>query len=538
MLYFSPWKVALTIGACVFGILLAIPNLVSKETAAEFPPFLPSKQVTLGLDLQGGAHLLLQVDMEAVIKERLQQELDSVRTALRDARVLYTSLSVEGNAVTVKIRQDADVDKAMQAIREIEGGSAITILGTSSGPDFSIERRDGNVIALVLTEAAIEARRNAVLDQSIEIVRRRVDELGTREPTIQRQGEDRILLEVPGVQDAEGLKKILGTTAKLTFHLVDTTATAQDAAEGRISPSSMVLPADPETHGPNDPQQYVVRRTALVTGDMLTDAQPQFRNGQWAVSFSFNNAGARRFADITQENVGRPFAIVLDNKVVSAPVIRSPILGGSGEITGGFSTEEANQLAILLRAGALPAPLDIVQERTVGPGLGQDSIEAGIKASIVGMIAVVLYMWLAYGAFGLVANFALLINCVMILGGLSLFGSTLTLPGIAGIVLTIGMAVDANVLIYERIREELRNGKTPLSAIEGGYRHAMSTIVDANITTFIAAFIMFWFGSGPVRGFAVTLSIGIATSVFTAVVLTRMLIGTWVRRRRPKTLYL
>jgi protein-export membrane protein SecD len=535
MLYFSKWKVALILGICLLGVIFAAPNMISPEVLKKIP-FLPSKQINLGLDLQGGAHLLLQVDMDSVIKDRLDQEVDSVRGALRDAQVLYTALNRQGNSITVRVREPGDMAKAMTALKGIEGGSAITVLGSSSGQDFQIVQGTDNSITLTLTDAAIETRKRSVVEQSIEIVRRRIDEMGTKEPTIQRQGDDRILVEVPGLGDPQTLKDILGTTAKLSFHLVDATVSPADIANGRVPPSAEILPADPNTHTPNTEQQYAVQRTPLLTGDMLVDAKPTYQQGAPVVSFRLNSAGARRFGEVTEQNVGRPFAIVLDDKVISAPVIREPILGGSGVISGGFTVPEATNLAILLRAGALPAKLNIVQESTVGPGLGADSIRAGTNASIVGMILVVVYMVLAYGGFGMAANAALLVNLVLILAALTVLGATLTLPGIAGITLTVGMAVDANVLIYERIREEVRNGKTPLSALEAGFSRAYGTIIDANVTTLIAALLMFQFGSGPIKGFAVTLSIGVATSMFTAVTLTRLILATWIRRRRPKVL--
>ncbi|MFV2093695.1 MAG: protein translocase subunit SecD, partial [Hyphomicrobiales bacterium] len=387
-----------------------------------------------------------------------------------------------------------------------------------------------NKISIALSQAAIDARIKSAVEQSIEIVRRRVDELGTTEPTIQRQGTERILVQVPGLDDPARLKALLGQTAKMSFRLVDISVSPQQAQAGAVPASSELLESVEQP-----PVPYVVNKRVMVSGEDLVDAQPGFdqRTNEPIVSFRFDATGAKKFGKATQANVGRPFAIVLDNKVISAPVIREPILGGSGQISGGFTVEQANDLSILLRAGALPAPLKILEERTGGPGLGADSIAAGKIASIIGLVSVVLLMMVAFGLFGLFANIALLVNIVLILGVLSALQATLTLPGIAGIVLTIGMAGDANVLIFERIREEVAAGKTTVSAIQTGYSRALTTILDANITTFIAAAILFMMGSGPVRGFAVTLAIGIVTSVFTAYTLTRLIISVWVRRRRP-----
>ncbi|MBV8934281.1 MAG: protein translocase subunit SecD, partial [Alphaproteobacteria bacterium] len=374
------------------------------------------------------------------------------------------------------------------------------------------------------------------VDQSIEIIRRRIDETGTKEPTIQREGSDRILVQLPGVDNPEHVKALLGRTAKLTFQLVDTTVSLEDARRGRLPPGSEVLPAEEGRAGRSGPAAYVVRKRVMVGGDTLVDAQPTFQNNEPVVSFRFDSAGAKRFGDATRENVGKPFAIVLDNKVISAPVIREPILGGSGIISGSFTVQSASDLALLLRAGALPAPITILEERTVGPDLGADSIHAGAVASIVGVILVVVFMFLFYGLFGVFADIALIFNLCLMLGSLSLLGATLTLPGIAGIALTMGMAVDANVLIYERIREEVRAGRTMLSALDAGFKRAFGTILDSHITTLVAGALMFWLGSGPVKGFAVTLSIGVLTSLFSAILVTRLLIVTWLRQWKPRVI--
>jgi preprotein translocase subunit SecD len=395
-----------------------------------------------------------------------------------------------------------------------------------------VEDAGGGLIRLTVTEPALVERIRQAVEQSIQIVERRVNELGTVEPSIQRQGVDRILVQVPGLQDPSRLKELLGKTAKLTFRLVDLSVPPDQALGGRVPPESEILYGSRAENR----QPYLIEKRIMVSGEDLTDAQPGFdqRNGQPIVSFRFNTNGARRFAQVTQENVGRPFAIVLDNEVISAPVIQEPILGGSGQISGNFTVVQANDLAILLRAGALPAPLTIIEERTVGPGLGQDSIEKGKLASYVGSVMVIVFMFATYGLFGLFANLAVAINVAMIFGVLSMLNATLTLPGIAGIVLTVGIAVDSNVLIYERIREEVRSGRTPITAIDAGFSRALATIMDSNITTFIAAAVLFYIGTGPVRGFAVTLGIGIITTVFTAFTLTRLIVAVWVRWRRPQ----
>ena len=403
------------------------------------------------------------------------------------------------------------------------------------GGQRSLEVSDagGGLIRLTVPEAAINDRIRQTIEQSIQIVERRVNELGTVEPVIQRQGTDRILVQVPGLQDPTRLKELLGKTANLEFRMVDSTVSPDQAQQGRVPPDSEVLMS---STAPKIP--YVIKKQVLVSGGELTDAQPGFdqRTGEPIVSFRFNTSGARKFAQATTENVGQPFAIVLDREVISAPVIREPITGGSGQISGSFTVQSANDLAILLRAGALPAPLTVVEERTVGPGLGQDSIEKGERAAYVGSILVIVFMLLTYRLFGVFANIAVVINVAMIFGLLSLLNATLTLPGIAGIVLTLGMAVDANVLILERVREEMRNGRSPVNAMEAGYREAQATIFDANVTHAISTMFLFAFGSGPIKGFAITLLIGIVSSVFTAVVVTRLMTSIWLRRARPKAL--
>lgn len=531
MLHFAKWKIALILIVSFLGLAYATPNILGKSTLESIPTWLPHKQINLGLDLQGGSHMLLEVDTDTVIKERLETIVDDVRRNLREQRIGYQNLRAAETTVSLRIRKAEDLANARRIIREMAQPLTNSLLGVATGSnDITVDSGSGNALIITLTQPAIEERISSAVEQSIEIVRRRIDELGTTEPTIQRQGRDRILVQVPGLQDPQRLKELLGQTAKLVFRMVDVSTTAQQAQATRVPSGSEILPSAQEGGFP-----YLVRKRVLVAGENLVDAQPGFdhRTNEPIVSFRFDASGAKRFGRVTQANVGRPFAIILDDKVISAPVIREPILGGSGQISGGFSVEEANDLAILLRAGALPAPLEILEERTVGPGLGADSVAAGKIASIIGMVAVVAFIIISYGLFGIFANIALAVNIALIVAVLSVLQATLTLPGIAGIVLTIGMAVDANVLIFERIREEIRAGKTAIAAIDAGYARALGTILDANITTFIAAAVLFQLGSGPVRGFAVTLAIGIITSVFTAFTLTRLIVAFWVERKRP-----
>jgi preprotein translocase subunit SecD len=538
MLYFAPWKIVLIGLLCLVGIAFSVPNFLGSKIVAGIPDWLPHRIVNLGLDLQGGSHLLLEVDIDAVIDERLEGVVDQVRDTLRDKRIGYRGLGVAGKRAVLNIRDAGEVDAALQAIRDL----AVPITGnplaavSGGGRDLEVVREGETGIAVSLTEDAVEDRKRAAIEQSIEIVRRRVDEVGTREPTIQRQGDDRILVQLPGLQDPERIKRLLGRTAKMVFRMVDVTTSPAEAAQGRVPPGSELLESNERNADGSPVATYVVRKRVMVSGDTLVDAQPSFRDGQPVVTFRFDSVGAKRFGEATRENVNRPFAIVLDDRVVSAPVIREPILGGSGEISGRFTVQEVQDLALLLRAGALPAPLTILEERTVGPALGADSIAAGKIAAIIAVVVVMIFMVGAYGIFGLVADITLIVNLFLILGALSGLQATLTLPGIAGIVLTIGMAVDANVLVFERIREEVRSGKTPFAAMEAGYSRAVGTILDANVTTFIAAAILFAMGSGPVKGFAVTLGIGIVTSVFTAVTVTRLILVTWLRRKRPAAL--
>jgi len=529
MLYFTRWKALGIILTALVVCLCAVPNFFPEAQVKTWPVW-AQRHLVLGLDLQGGSHILLEVDSNSVKKDKLDQVRDDVRRTLRDAKIGYTGLAAKADSVEVRVK-DTDLATALTKLRELSqplGG----LLGSSGQRSLEVSDAGGGLIRLTVPQAAITERIRQSVEQSIQIVERRVNELGTVEPLIQRQGVDRILVQVPGLQDPTRLKELLGKTAKLDFRMVDTTVPPDQAQQGRVPADSEVLMSSTSPKIP-----YVIKKQVLVSGGDLTDAQPGFdqRSNEPIVSFRFNTSGSRKFAQATTENVGQPFAIVLDNEVISAPVIREPITGGSGQISGSFTVQSANDLSILLRAGALPAPLTIIEERTVGPGLGQDSIEKGELAAYVGSIMVIVFMLVTYRLFGVFANIAVAINVAMIFGVLSLLNATLTLPGIAGIVLTVGIAVDSHVLIYERIREELRGGRTAISAIDAGFKRALSTILDSNITTFIAAAVLFYIGTGPVRGFAVTLGIGIITTVFTAFTLTSLIVAGWVRWKRPKT---
>jgi preprotein translocase subunit SecD len=530
MLYFTRWKALAIILTALVVCLCAVPNFFPEARVKAWPAW-AQRHIVLGLDLQGGSYLLLEVDGNFVKKEKLDQVRDEARRVLRDAKIVYTGLAVRNDTVEVRISKDTDQATALIKLRDLAqpiGG----LLGSGGGRDLEVADAGGGLIRMTIPQPAMVERMRKTIEQSIQIVEKRVNEVGTVEPIIQRQGTDRILVQVPGLQDPTRLKELLGKTAKMEFRMVDTSVPPDQAQQGRVPPDSELLWSSTSPKVP-----YVIKKQVLVSGGDLTDAQPGFdqRSGEPIVSFRFNSSGSRKFALATTENVGLPFAIVLDNEVISAPVIREPIIGGSGQISGSFSVQAANDLAILLRAGALPAPLTVVEERTVGPGLGQDSIEKGELAAYVGSILVIVFMLVTYRLFGVFANIAVAINVAMIFGLLSLLNATLTLPGIAGIVLTVGIAVDSNVLIYERIREELRGGRTAISAIDAGFRRALSTILDSNITTFIAAAVLFYIGTGPVRGFAVTLGIGIITTVFTAFTLTSLIVAGWVRWKRPKT---
>jgi len=531
MLYFSRWKTIGVWAVVLLGLLFAAPNLFSQSVLDKLPDWLPKKQMTLGLDLQGGSHILLKIDQNDLVKDRLNTSRDEIRSLLRDAKIGYTGLSGSGKVVQVRIRDAGQVEAAKEALKSLTAPVSSGLFTGGSVTEMTMDEPEPGLLRFTMTDAGIQYRTSTALAQSIEVVGRRVNELGTTEPIVQRQGNDRILVQVPGLQDPKRLKDILGQTAKLTFQMVDQSMPVQDAINGRPPAGSTVM------YSKDDPPvPYLIENRVIVSGENLVDAQATFdsRTNEPVVSFRFDGKGATRFGQATQQNVGKLFAIILDNHVISAPQIREPILGGTGQISGNFTPQSANDLAVLLRAGALPATLTVIEERTVGPGLGQDSIQAGKMSAIVGSVLVVAFMVGAYGFLGWLANLALLANVAMIVAVLSLVGATLTLPGIAGIVLTMGMAVDSNVLIYERIREERRDGRSVLQAFDLGFQRALATILDSNITTLIAAAVLFFLGSGPVRGFAVTLAVGIITTIFTAFTLTRWLSAEWLRRRRPK----
>ena len=505
-----------------------LPETPERVVARDgWPAWLPATIVNLGLDLRGGAHLLAEVQVEQVHENLLDGMWPEVRDALRDVRDTVGTVRRQDSVadeLKVRISDPDQIAVALEAVQAL--AQPVVSLTGVVGQTLEVEGADG-VITVRLTEAEKAATDERTLQQSLEIIRRRIDEVGTREPTIQRQGTDRILIQVPGIGSAEELKELIGTTARLTFHSV--VSVTRDGAQNPGA-RNIILP-DRDDEG----QFYILEKTPVVSGEQLRNAQPAFdQNGRPSVNFQFDTTGARIFGQYTADNIGSPFAIVLDDEVITAPTIQSAIPGGSGQITGQFTVESTTELSILLRAGALPAELTFLEERTIGPELGQDSIDAGRIACIVAFAAVLVFMGLSYGWFGLIANLALILNVGMIFGLLSAIGATLTLPGIAGIVLTIGMAVDANVLVFERIREELKTAKGPARAIELGYEKALSAIIDANITTIIAAIILWVVGSGPVRGFAITLGFGIVTSVFTAIFVTRLLIVMWFERRRPK----
>ena len=541
MLHIEGWKRVVICATCALGLLFALPNgfygqvesyndaQEAGQEATGWPSFLPSGLVNLGLDLRGGAHLLGEVKLAEVYTTRLEGFWPEVRNALRNERATIGAIrQQEGGAgeLVVRIGNPEQMDRAIEVVQTLARPVASLTGGMTD--DIVVTALGDNLI-VTLSEAEKLATDERTMAQSLEIIRRRVDEAGTREPTIQRQGNDRILIQVPGLGSAQELKDLIGVPALLTFQTVVGQTSNPNGAAGvgnELVPSAN-----------NEELYYILSRSPVVTGEELTDAQPSFdQNGRPAVNFRFNTSGARKFGQYTSDHIGDPFAIVLDNEVISAPVIESAITGGSGIITGSFDVAESTRLATLLRAGSLPASLEFLEERTVGPELGQDSIDAGKIACLVGFAAVLIFMFLSYGTFGLFANIALLINVVLMFGLLSMIGATLTLPGIAGIVLTIGMAVDANVLVFERIREELKTAKGPARAIELGYEKALSAIVDANITTFLTAAILFIMGAGPVKGFAVTLGLGIITSVFTAIFVTRTMVVIWFERRKPKTL--
>ncbi|MFT8242785.1 protein translocase subunit SecD [Roseomonas sp. BN140053] len=526
MLYFARWKVAAILGVIVLGVLLCLPNLIPRSS---LPGWATGRQISLGLDLRGGSYLLLEVDLGTVVRDRLEAISDGARTRLRQANIGYTALAADNAArrVTLRLRDPNQAPAAVAQLREL--ANPVPGPQGSTSPDIEVAATPDGVVTATVTESGLQGRASGAVEQSIEIVRRRVDETGVAEALVARQGQNRILVQLPGVEDPNRIKDLLGRTARMTFHLLDENANLQ---------ATLPPPGVQFLQGERDGQRYAVRRRVEVDGANLSDARAgqDSQTREWVVNFTFDSVGSRRFADITRANVGRPFAIVLDDKVITAPVIREPITGGRGQISGNFTAQGANDVAVLLRAGALPAPLTVVEERTVGPELGADAIRAGLISLAVGTVLVLAYMGFAYGLFGWFANLALLINLVLTGAALSLLQATLTLPGIAGVVLTLGTAVDANILINERIREEVRAGRNPVSALEAGFGKAYGTILDSNLTNLIAIACLYAFGSGPVKGFAVTVALGTVVHLFTATTLVRLMISRWYAWRRPRVL--
>jgi preprotein translocase subunit SecD len=528
MLHFERWKIFAVLIVCMAGVLFTLPNFFPKETVEKWPWWVPHKQLPLGLDLQGGAHLLLAMDTKELEKDWLNNLRDDTRRQLREAKIGFSNLGVTSHAVQVKVTKPEDLDGAVTALKKLIQPIGGSLMG-GGGNDLSVETQGPDTITITPTPAGMQHRISSAASAAIETVDRRVNAMGTSESTVVRQGSDRILVQFPGLQDTKQLKDLIGQTAKLTFHAVHPSMSAEEAKQTRPPLGYKVYPGVEGDGG----RSYVLQESPIVSGEDLVDGQPGFdsRTNEPIISFRFNGSGARKFGSFTKDNVGQPFAIVLDDKVLSAPVIREPILGGSGQISGNFTVDSANTLAVQLRSGALPTKLTVVEERTVGPSLGADSIEAGKLAGLVGCLLTALLTIVAYGTFGVFAVIGLIVHGFLIIALMTIIGTTLTLPGIAGFVLTIGMAVDANVLIYERIREELRNGKSPIAAIDQGFQRAWITILDSQLTTLAAAVIMFWLGSGPIRGFAVTLTIGILTSVFAAVTVTRLLVSLWLKSK-------
>ena len=528
MLDFPRWKVISVTLLILIGMALAIPSLVPKSQVESWPGWVPSARVNLGLDIAGGSQLLLEADVGDAAKQRLQAMEDQVTTELRrgDPKIQIGDVSTSGGRLSFIVRDPTQLDAAVERLRALTQPVALT-----GNRDWDVTVVDSTRIVLTPTKAGAENALKNSLTVARDVVRRRIDPGGTKEITVINQGARRIFVQVPGVEDPEALKQLIGQTARLEFKLVDLNADPAQVAAGHAPPGSQVLPMADGSGA------VAVQRRVMVSGDQLVDAKQAFdQDGRAVVSITFNSAGARRFGRVTQENVNKPFAIILDDKVLSAPNINEPILGGQAQISGSFTVESANQLAVSLASGKLPVKLNVVEERTVSAELGKDSIQAGTIASIFATLAVIGLMIITYGRFGVYASLALIVNAFMILGIMAIFNATLTLPGIAGFVLTIGAAVDANVLINERIREELRRGRRMLDALETGYKEASTAIFDANITNTIAAVLMLYFGSGPIRGFAVVLLIGIITSVFTAVNFTRMLVSIWIKSKRPRAI--
>ncbi len=540
MIYVGRWTLITVVVAMIFGILFAAPNFIPEQTRASLPAWFPKTPMSLGLDLQGGSYLLLEVDIAGVRAERLDTIEGDIRLRFNQAqpRLGYTNLAIRNDEVTVTVTDPARIEEARLILNQlVNPGGAGAMLGLGVISEYEMTAGGNGTFTIRISPAFERQLANQTIAQSIEVVRRRIDELGTKEPSIQQQGADRILVQVPGLENPDELKRVIQQTARMNFRLVDETGDLGAALEGRIPPESELLY---ETGQLGEQVPILVQRRVMVAGDRLAQATGGFdqQRGIPVVNFRFDGAGARAFGEVTRTNVGRRFAIVLDDKVISAPVINEPILGGTGQISGTFTIQSANELAVVLNAGALPANLLVIEERTVGAELGADSVTAGTESALIGLALVIFFILISYGLFGAFASIGVMVNLLLLLAVMSLLQATLTLPGIAGIVLTLGMSVDANVLIYERIREEMRLGKTAISAIDTGFRRAMSAIVDSNITTILAALILFQLGSGPVRGFAVTLGLGIIISFFSAVMVTRVMIVLWMRRAKPKSINL
>jgi SecD/SecF fusion protein len=525
MLQFTPTKIVLVVATCLLGLIVALPNAFTKAELAGWPSFLPKRQIALGLDLQGGAHLVLEMDTAKLKSDWIGVIRADAQKTLRDAKIGFAGINATPTNVQVRIARPEDADNALKELRKLIQNLGNPVLGTG-GPDLDVRSGEGGAITLTPTDQGLLQRIRQAQSAAIETLNRRINAMGTAESTVVPQGRNRILIQYPGLQDTTQLKRLVGETAKLSFHEVHPTLTPEEARATRVPAGYRIFPSIEGRGG-----AIVLRDTPVVSGEDLVDAQPSFdqRDNGWVISFRFNQAGARKFGNFTRDHVGQPFAIVLDDRVISAPVIREAILAGSGQISGGFTAETATNLAISLRSGALPAKLTIVEERTVGASLGADSVSAGMFAGIVGGVATIILTVLAYGTFGIFACVGLIVHLMLTLALMTFMGSTLTLPGIAGLVLGVAMAVDANVLIYERIREELRAGKTAIAAIDSGFQRAFITIADSQLTTLAAAVIMFWLGSGPIRGFAVTLTFGILTSIFASVTVVRLLISLWLK---------
>jgi preprotein translocase subunit SecD len=537
MLDFPRWKILWIWFVLLAAVALAIPSLMPESTANRLH-LGGVPRINLGLDLSGGSHLLLEADTADLAKNNLQKMEDTIRTEMRrnDPKIDIGDISTSNGSLSFFVRDVSQLDAAVERAR-----AQTQAAGLSGQRDWNVAVVDSTRIVMTPSQAGLAAATDNAMKTATEVVRKRIDELGTKEPTIVREGATRILVQVPGLQDPAGLKALIGKTAKLEFKMVDEAADQTQVQAGRAPAGDEVLQfAKEPNEAANAPPRYIaVQRRAILSGDDLIDAQLSHdENQQPAVSLKFNAPGGKKFARATQENSGKLFAMILDNQVLSAPRIDEPILGGNAIIHGSFTTDSANQLAIALRSGKLPVTLKVIEERTVGPQLGADSIHAGVVASVIASAAVILFMLVTYGRFGVYANLAVVFNIFVILAVMAILNATLTLPGIAGFVLTIGTAVDANVLINERIREERRRGRGIIQSVELGYKEASRTIFEANTVHAISGLIMLVLGSGPVKGFAIVLLIGICTSVFTAVTFTRMLTTGWIRRNRPTEIHI